>query len=117
MGSKDGGSSSPPPVVIPSQPNISDQFGPMMEMMQAQMGAIMAMAAQPPELPPIPESTLAQMPQIDWDKKRREELDKQRAIETDKAKRRKGISSTILTSPLLDEEEVDLLTSEILTSQ
>jgi len=117
MGSKDGGISSPPPVVIPSEVNYAEQMAPMMEMMQAQMGAIMAMAAQQPEMPPMPEVALTQIPQVDWDKKRREELDRQRTLETDKAKRRKGISSTVLTSPLLEEEEVDLLVSEILTSQ
>jgi len=83
-------------------------YGPLMEMMNAQMGAIAAMAAQQPVIPPIPEPVTIDT-NIDWDAKRREELDKQRAIAVDAAKRRKGISSTVLTSPLLDDEDLDLL--------
>jgi hypothetical protein len=87
-----------------------------METMNAQMGAIAAMAAQQPVLPPIPEPTTIDT-NIDWDAKRREELDKQRTAAVEAAQRRKGISSTILTSPLLDEEDLDLLGVNLLKTE
>jgi hypothetical protein len=106
------GGSSPPPVVLPPSPEPQD-FGPLLEMMQAQMGAIAAMAAQQPVIPPIPEPTTIDT-NIDWDAKRREELNKQRKTLVDEAQRRKGISSTVLTSPLLDDEDLDLLGIDLL---
>ena len=109
------GGESPPPVVIPPAPQATD-YGPLMEMMNAQMGAIAAMAAQQPVIPPIPEPPQIDT-NIDWDAKRREELNNQRTLALEEAKRRKGVSATVLTSPLLDDEDLDLLGVNLLKSE
>jgi len=106
------GGSSPPPVVLP--PSQQQDFGPLLEMMNAQMGAIAAMAAQQPVIPPMPEPTTIDT-NIDWDEKRREELNKQRRDAVNAAKRRKGITSTVLTSPLLDDDDANLLGVDLLS--
>jgi len=107
------GSSSPPPIIIPPAPDISSEMAPMLEAMQAQMAAIAAMAAQPPPLPPMPQPT--QIPSIDWDRKKQDILDQQRIKEQEDARRRMGVSKTILSSPLIDDEdEASLLTIDVL---
>ena len=109
------GSSSPPPIVIPPAPDIGAEMGPMMEAISAQMAAIAAMAAQPPPLPPMPQAT--QIPSIDWDAKKQAVLDQQRIEEQDAARRRTGVSKTIVSSPLIDEDEdSNLLTIDVLAN-
>ena len=114
-----GGSYESPPMVVPPSDNGIDpetmaMMGSMMQAMQAQVGALTAMAAQPPQLPPMPESAIAKVPDIDWDAKRQELLTQEREKQARAAAQRYGIKDTLL-SPLLDEEEPDLLTVDVLS--
>ena len=94
----------------PPPPDTSGQEAVLMQMMQAMMAIALAgqhnafAAPPPPQLPPIPE--IVRDPIIDWTEKNQEIANKARAdFELDQS-RRKGREDTILTSPLLDEQEV-----------
>lgn len=99
MGGKGSDNYTPPPPQ--PAPDMAAMVAPMMGM----MGAMASMSALPMptlELPPPMES----VPSVDWKAKQKEIQDK---IATDTAaelKRRRGRSSTILTSPLADGEEI-----------
>lgn len=99
----------PPPVQQPQPIDI----GAIMEPMMKGMSAMMAMASKssapqytPP--PPIPEPT-----SVDWVKKQ-EDLQKQMTekAQTDLRKKR-GRASTVLTSPLVEEEEVSTVAAKV----
>jgi len=105
---KSSKSAPPPPVQQPAPIDIGAIMAPMM----ASMSQMMVMASQNsapqiPAPPPLPEPT-----SVDWVKKQ-EELQKQM---TDKAqqdlKKRRGRASTVLTSPLVDEEEISTVVAK-----
>jgi predicted metal-dependent peptidase len=93
----------PPPV---SYPDMSMQNEQMAQMMQAMMGMQMSMANQQPQAPMLaPAPELNKEASIDWSDKHKELAAKMKAdFNVDKA-RKKGRNDTVLTSPLLDEED------------
>lgn len=101
MGSK----GSPPPPV--SEPPAMD-MGMYMQMMNSAMmnqQAMMADASSQYQLPDTPEPYTS--PDIDWAEKNKELSNKAKADFEDSTAKKKGRSSTILTSPLADDEEAD----------
>lgn len=100
MGGKGGGSAPPPIQSIPEPPQVD--LAPIMAMM-TQMMSMMSQQASAPPLPPTP--TIFSEPSIDWRQKQEELRNKLNAQETLDNETRKNRVDTILTSPLLDEEE------------
>jgi len=107
MGKKSGGSqSSPPPVDQTTPPVDFTAMEAMMDaMLQMQNNMLMSQATEMPPLPQMP--VINDSPDIDWTEKNRELAARSRAdFDVDEA-RRKGRTDTILTSPLLDDEEAE----------
>ena len=106
---KGGGDSAPPPMPM-QQPedNSGEIMAMMMGMMEAMSASSAAMmhSAQPPQLPPMPQiPEIARDPVIDWTEKQEQLAAKAKADYNIDQTRRKGRSDTILTSPLLDEDD------------
>lgn len=99
------GSKTPSATAAPPEPPAQDtQMLEMMNMMMGMMGS-MQQAPIPPQIPQTP--TIYRGPEIDWTEKNQQLAAKARAdFKSDSAKK-KGRKSTILTSPLLDEESPD----------
>lgn len=121
---KGGDDYSPPP--MPQMPDYSDQMmgmvGMMQEMMggimhgmQGQMASIMENAAQQQEsliaqmnmsMPDIPDAY--RDPEVDWGERQDQLSQKAKADYHAGLMRRKSALDTVLTSPLLDEEDPEL---------
>lgn len=105
---KGGGDSAPPPMPMQPQDNSGETMAMMMGMMEAMSANSMAMMhqAQAPQLPPMPQiPEIAREPVIDWTEKQAQLAAKAKADYNIDQTRRKGRSDTILTSPLLDEDD------------
>ena len=112
MGGKGGGSSFTPPPQNDGmdQEMLAQMFQGMMGMMSGMMegftGQLTALSQQMQEnMTPIPEPVKA--PDIDWSEKMQQLQSKAKADFALDAARRKGISNSTYTSPLLDDEEAD----------
>ena len=107
------GSSAPPPQQMPAAPDTEAMMAGMMKMFSGMMeGQMMAMQnmqqnmPQMPDLPPMP--PISSAPTIDWTEKQEQLAAKQKAdYHLDQA-RRKGSQDTVLTSPLLDDEDPEV---------
>jgi len=109
------GSSAPAPqmpMTAPESPDFTPILEAMMGMMEAMSANTMSMmqsmsSMQTPQLPPIPEINVPEPernPEVDWTEKQEQLAKKMQgdyALEAD----RKGRLETVLTSPLLDEED------------
>lgn len=103
MGGKGKSSTPPPPdTVEPPDQNMDALIAMMGQMLtlQAQQLAQPPEPPMPPILPPIDSG-----PDVDWTEQNRELAAKARADYNVEEARRKGTLDTILTSPLLDDEE------------
>jgi hypothetical protein len=99
MGSK--GASMPPAVQYEPPPDPMETMGPMIEMMGMMMTETVSAMMNQPQLPPFP--AINEVESVDWDQHRKDVAEQARIKEEEAAKRRRGLSSTILTSPILDE--------------
>lgn len=96
-----------PPAMMP-MPDQSENNA-MMQQMMAMMGGMMGNMPQAPQLPQTPQ--IQREPVTNWADKNKQLLAKSKAdYNVDKA-RRKGRTSTILTSPLAD--DTDTTTSSL----
>ena len=108
---KGGGDSAPPPMPTQQpQDNSGEIMAAMMGMMEMMNASSMSMMhqaqAQPPQLPPMPQvPEIARQPVVDWTDKQEQLAAKAKADYNVEQARRKGRSETILTSPLLDEDD------------
>ena len=128
-----GGDSAPAP--MPQLPDYSGQMMGMMGMMQEMMGGVMEgmmgqMGGMMEQATKQQETMMAQMsanmdmsmpevyrnPIIDWTEQQDQLAQKSKADYHLEQLRRKGRGDTILTSPLLDDEDVDV-TGSILTGE
>ena len=101
MGGKSSGPT--PPSTIPPPPNNdAEMLAFMNQMMEMQAGLA---AMQVPQLPPLP--SIERDPIIDWAEKNEQLVAKARADYGIDKTRRKGRSDTILTSPILDDEDAE----------
>ena len=115
MGGKGGGGSSYTPKVRDDgmdQEMLAQMFQGMMGMMSGMMegftGQLTALSQQMQEnMTPIPEPVKA--PDIDWSEKMQQLQSKSKADFALDAARKKGISNSTYTSPLLDDEEADTM--------
>lgn len=112
-----GGQGSPPPPVMPSQGE--DNTWMLMELMSSMSGMMesmmeMSMMPKDPGMAPLPD--LQATPEVDWSDKEKQLLNKVKADYSLDEMRRKGRQDTILTSPLLDEEDATT-TQSILVSE
>ena len=113
MGGKGGGGSSftpPPQNDGMDQEMLAQMFQGMMGMMGGMMegftGQLTALSQQMQEnMTPIPEPVKA--PDIDWSEKMQQLQSKSKADFALDAARKKGISNSTYTSPLLDDEDAD----------
>ncbi len=104
---------------VPEPPEIesgggNDELMMMMALMPALMEASQG-APGLPELPAMPD--VYKGGDIDWSTKSKQLASKMKADYQVKGARRKGRTDTILTSPLLDEEEAQTQQGSILTGQ
>ena len=97
MGSKSDAPSPPPPV----DPGPGLDMGMMMNMF-SQMMANQSAQAPLPTIPDAPE--IEKDPEIDFGERTKELANQVRADYEDEQAKKRGRASTILTSPLLDEE-------------
>jgi len=113
MGGKGGGGDYPPPINYNPPPDLQDTMGPVLDQMNTMMGEFAAIAAQPPPIPEMPEPIVTAP--VDWEAKREEFRAKALAEQEAYAKSRKGLASTILTNPVLGEEDeqTDMLVSAL----
>jgi hypothetical protein len=107
---KGGSDSSPPPMMPMQQPqdNSAEMMAMMMGMMEAMSMNSMAMMeqVQQPQLPPMPQiPEIAREPVIDWTEKQDQLAAKAAADYNLSETRRKARTDTVLTSPLLEEED------------
>lgn len=109
MGGKSSGTQAPPAPVMPPQQDNNAEIMAMMGMMMESM----ANMPQAPALPPTP--AITREPIIDWAERNEQLLAKTRADYNVDIARRKGRQDTILTSPLLDDEETT--TTSLLDNQ
>lgn len=100
MGGK-GGKSSPPAPALPDASAQGAQFEQMMTALLQMQAAAANAQPQAPANPATPE--VVREPVVNWAEKNAELLAKSRADYTVNQARKKGRSSTVLTSPLLDE--------------
>jgi cell envelope opacity-associated protein A len=107
MGGKSSPQAAPAPVMPPMQDN-SAQIAQMMSM----MGMMMQNMPQAPAIPELPQ--INREPVIDWSERHDQLLAKTKADYDNELASKKGRSSTILTSPMLDEEDPDT-TQSLLT--
>ena len=107
MGGKTG--PEPPPIDDTAQ---EENFMRMMETMSTMMGMMGGGGAPSP--PPIPElPDIPNVEPIDWTEKQMQIAAKMSAETALEQAQKKGVTGTILTSPLLDEEEPDLTASPL----
>jgi len=105
MGGK-GSEAAPPPTY---QPQLQSSGGTDTEMMQMMMqmmaaqAAMAAMAAMPPAMPEVP--PIYTDPKINWEDKVSQLNQKMKADYAADRRKKKGLSDTVLTGSLLDEEE------------
>lgn len=109
---KGGGDSAPPP--MPVQQDTGEMAAMMANFENMMMGAMSSIAQsqmammelQQPQLPPMPSiPEVARDPVIDWTEKQAQLAAKAKADYNVDEARRKGRSDTILTSPILDEDD------------
>jgi len=93
----------PPPISTIPEPPQAD-FGPVMAMM-AQMMSMVSQQTAMPQLPEAPQ--VFEEPEINWREKQEELRNKLKGEETLNQAKKKNRQDTILTSPLLDEEEAE----------
>lgn len=105
-----GGSDAPPMPMMPQQqaahePDYMTMMAMMMEGMGGMASSFSEAASQPqmPALPAVP--TVFRAPIIDWTEKQGQLNQKMKADYNVDQTRRKNRTDTILTSPLLDEED------------
>ena len=126
MGMFSKGSSSPPPQMPPMQDNsgIEAMMAQFENMMMGAMGSIaqsqqaateMMMQIQAPQLPqaPVP----SRVNDIDWTEKQDQLKSKMKADYNIDQARRKGRTGTVLSSPLLDEEDATTTGSVLASSR
>jgi len=101
MGGKGEDNYTPPPVQ--PQVDMNAMLAPMMGMMASMASMAMQNSIQMPELPTPP--TIEKPMNVDWQAKQKELQNKIAADTAQDIARRRGRSSTILTSPLADGEE------------
>lgn len=77
----------------------------LLQMMQIMMSQVGQGAPQPPALPDLPE--VSRDVEVDWDERRERLANKARADYKNDQRRKKGRSSTIITSPLIENESPD----------
>jgi hypothetical protein len=99
--------SMPPAIEYQEAPDPMETMGPMLMAMQESMLMMTEAMMNQPALPAMP--AIQQPDPIDWDSHYKDLEEKARIKEEEAAKRRRGHSSTILTSPLLDEETPNVL--------
>lgn len=107
MGGK-GGSYQAPPAIDPNMvANAQAQTQLMMDAYQQQMQIIMqqALDVSIPEVDPLPE--LPPVETVNWDEKIAELNAKAKDQTQVEQERKKSVADTILTSPLLDDEEAE----------
>jgi len=98
MGGKGGGYSSPPPV-MPQQ----DNSGAILEMMKMMLEMNKAKIPDVPDTPTLPD--IAAAPNVNLEDEIAKAEGKAKEDEAWNRSQRKGYLDTILTSPLLDEQE------------
>ena len=98
MGGKGGSEAAPAPMMPPPQDNSAE----IMSMMAGMMGMMQNMP-QAPSLPEMP--TIQREPQVNWQERQDQLLAKSKADYNTEVDSKKGRSDTILTSPMLDEED------------
>ena len=107
-----GKSDAPTPPAYTPMPDTSAQDAMMQQFMMQLTGLQGQMAnMQTPQLPQMPE--IEREPLVNWAEKNKELLNKAKGDYGVDIARRKGRSDTILTSPLLDEEDATTTTSII----
>jgi hypothetical protein len=80
----------------------------MMQMMQQNMAAMQQMAMQQPETPEIPEAPEVVAPEpVDWSEKEDQLREQMKADYEMEQEKRHGLTDTIHTSPLIDEENLE----------
>ena len=90
---------------------MQEAMGAMMEFSMSSMEQVTAMANQPPPMPEIPQ--IMREPIIDWAEKNAQLKAKSKADFGVDSARRKGRQDTIVTSPLLDDDETNVTPSLI----
>jgi len=99
-----GGKSEPQAAPPPPQPDLAQN-----DALIAQMFALVAASAEAPQPPPLPSlPEIKRDPITNWTEKNNELMSKARADYADDTKSRKGRTQTILTSPLLDDEDINV---------
>ena len=115
---KGGSSAAPPMPEMAPAPDFSGEIAGMMGMMSEMMGGMMEGMASSMEAANM-DSALPDIyrdPVIDWSEKQEQLRQKASAEYSLDQVRRKGRTDTVLTSPLLDDEEADV-TGSILTGE
>ena len=85
----------------------------MMQMMMQMMAAQAAMAAMPPAMPEIP--PVYTDPKIDWKEKVDQLNQRMKADYAKDKQKKKGLTDTVLTGSLLEEEQPSTTNKSILT--
>lgn len=109
MGGKNKSTPAPAP---PMMPPPEDNSALIMQMMHM-MGGMMQNMPQAPQLPARPEVKREPMP--NWKERQDQLLEKSRADYTNKTARNKGRADTVLTSPLLDDDEANTTDKSLLS--
>lgn len=110
MGGKSKPTPPPPVSSIPEPPQVD--LGPIMSM----MSQMMAMVSQQTALPQLPQTpSVFAEPDINWREKQEELRNKIKGDESLADDKRKNRVDTVLTSPLLDEE--DAITTKSLLAE
>lgn len=108
-----GGKSSQPAPPAPAYPDYGAQLGQMMAMFMTMQQNMMAAIPQQPVLPETPD--LSVLDDVDW-KEKQDELLAKASIDFNAEKEgKKGRVDTILTSPLLDDEDPETTKGSLLT--
>jgi len=97
MGGKGGSNTAPVYTPPPQEMNFEPMMAAMGEMM------LMASSMNAPKYEPPP--AIIEAPTIDWTAKQKEVASKANIDITEEMKRRRGRASTVLTSPLVNEED------------
>ena len=100
-----GKSSSAPPSVSASDTSSSDSYLPMMLALLTQQQNQANNIPTSPDIPEMPTIATATNGPVDWTKKQEELKEKVKANFIADQKTKKGISSTVHTSPLVDDED------------
>jgi hypothetical protein len=81
---------------------------PYMAMMGGMQSQMAQMAAQPPAMPQLPPPTESLFSDTDWTEKQQQISQKMKADYALDSARKKSRADTIMTSPLLDDDEADI---------